>query len=440
MFIEFSLRAVVGRPSLSARLPRGLVRAAVVGTLTCLFLCRPGAVAGQTPAAPRILLPAVALTASDLGIVVNDADPDSIEVGAYYAQARKIPPERVVHVRFPAAASSLGEADFRRIKEEVDARMPAQVQALALAWTKPYRVDCMSMTSAFAFGFDPRHCADGCQPTRLSPYFNSDSTAPQRELGMRPAMMLAAPTVATAKLLIDRGVRSDDTWPAGKAYLVSTSDSLRNIRASTYGQARSLVGTAYPVEPVTTDVLRDRSDVMFYFTGLVQVSALGSNRFLDGAIADHLTSNGGMLTDSPQMSVLEWIEAGATGSYGTASEPCNFRQKFPNVPVVLGRYLSGETLIEAYWKAVEMPGQGVFVGEPLARPFGGIRGRISSAGFDVQTRSLRRGRYVLQGANSAVGPYRDLAWIEVRSPGVQRLRFSAPAAQVYRLLRAARNP
>jgi hypothetical protein len=246
--------------------------------------------------------------------------------------------------------------------------------------------------------------------------------------------------VATAKLLIDRGVRSDDTWPAGKAYLVSTSDSLRNIRASTYGQARSLVGTAYPVEPVTTDVLRDRSDVMFYFTGLVQVSALGSNRFLDGAIADHLTSNGGMLTDSPQMSVLEWIEAGATGSYGTASEPCNFRQKFPNVPVVLGRYLSGETLIEAYWKAVEMPGQGVFVGEPLARPFGGIRGRISSAGFDVQTRSLRRGRYVLQGANSAVGPYRDLAWIEVRSPGVQRLRFSAPAAQVYRLLRAARNP
>ena len=36
---------------------------------------------------------------------------------------------------------------------------------------------------------------------------------------------------------------------------------------------------------------------------------------------------------------------------------------------VIRRYLAGETLIEAYWKSVEMPGQGIFVGEPLARPY-----------------------------------------------------------------------
>jgi hypothetical protein len=33
-------------------------------------------------------------------------------------------------------------------------------------------------------------------------------------------------------------------------------------------------------------------------------------------------------------------------------------------------YLRGSTLIEAYWKAVAMPGQGLFIGEPLAAPFG----------------------------------------------------------------------
>jgi xylose isomerase len=27
-------------------------------------------------------------------------------------------------------------------------------------------------------------------------------------------------------------------------------------------------------------------------------------------------------------------------------------------------------LIEAYWKSVAWPGQGLFVGEPLARPWG----------------------------------------------------------------------
>jgi hypothetical protein len=30
-------------------------------------------------------------------------------------------------------------------------------------------------------------------------------------------------------------------------------------------------------------------------------------------------------------------------------------------------------LLEAYWKSVAMPGQGLFLGEPLARPFAGRR-------------------------------------------------------------------
>jgi hypothetical protein len=32
-------------------------------------------------------------------------------------------------------------------------------------------------------------------------------------------------------------------------------------------------------------------------------------------------------------------------------------------------YLRGSSLIEAYWKSVAQPGQGIFVGEPLAKPF-----------------------------------------------------------------------
>jgi uncharacterized protein (TIGR03790 family) len=107
--------------------------------------------------------------------------------------------------------------------------------------------------------------------------------------------------------------------------------------------------------------------VLFYFTGRARVSGLPTLRFRPGAIADHLTSNGGTLTDSPQMSSLAWLDAGATGSYGTVVEPCAFPQKFPQPPIVMRRYLAGETLIEAYWKSVAMPAQGVFIGEPLAR-------------------------------------------------------------------------
>jgi len=46
-----------------------------------------------------------------------------------------------------------------------------------------------------------------------------------------------------------------------------------------------------------------------------------------------------------------------------------FVEKFPRPDIVINRYLNGETLIEAYWKSVAWPGQGVFIGEPLARPF-----------------------------------------------------------------------
>jgi uncharacterized protein (TIGR03790 family) len=73
--------------------------------------------------------------------------------------------------------------------------------------------------------------------------------------------------------------------------------------------------------------------------------------------------------DGGQMSALRWLEAGATGSYGTVVEPCNLPQKFPNPALVAANYLKGDTLIEAYWKSVAMPGQGIFIGEPLAAPF-----------------------------------------------------------------------
>jgi uncharacterized protein (TIGR03790 family) len=69
------------------------------------------------------------------------------------------------------------------------------------------------------------------------------------------------------------------------------------------------------------------------------------------------------------MSALRWLEAGATASYGTVVEPCNFTAKFPQPALAITRYTRGETVLEAYWKSVMMPGQGVFVGEPLAAPF-----------------------------------------------------------------------
>ena len=172
--------------------------------------------------------------------------------------------------------------------------------------------------------------------------------------------------------MIDRGVAADASYPKGTAYLVSTSDRARNVRAHFYQAVLNQLAGRISIKIEQTDALEGREDVLFYLTGLKQVEAINSNHFLDGAIADHLTSAGGVLFDGRQMSILRWLEAGATASYGTVVEPCAFPQKFPHPAVVIDRYTRGETLIEAYWKSVAWPGQGLFVGEPLASPYAGI--------------------------------------------------------------------
>ena len=172
-----------------------------------------------------------------------------------------------------------------------------------------------------------------------------------------------------AKALIDRGVASDSSTPNGSVYLLSTSDDKRNTRLSEYNRALGLRLPGLHFRLLQQDVLSGARDVMGYFTGFKTVEAIDTNHYLPGAIADHLTSLGGKITDSPQMSARRWLEAGATASYGTVVEPCNFPAKFPDPGLLMMYYRRGDTLIESYWRSVAMPGQGVFIGEPLARPW-----------------------------------------------------------------------
>ena len=315
--------------------------------------------------------PAFALDPTQLAVIVNTWDPLSVEIGKYYAAQRGISFQNFIKVGFRPGRSTLPAKEFATIKAWADEQALPHIQAYALTWAAPYRVECMSITSAFAFGFDPAFCANDCSPTRPSPYFNSRVRMPYSELKIRLSMVVASGSLEQAKALIDRGLRSDGTLPEGAAYLLSTSDAARNVRSGTYPVVQALLRRQSRVHAkvLTEDILLGAHDILFYFTGMARVEGLETLGFLPGAIADHLTSAGGQLTESGQMSALAWLEAGATGSFGAVVEPCNLPEKFPNPVIVIGNYLRGDTLIEAYWKSVAMPGQGIFVGEPLATPF-----------------------------------------------------------------------
>ena len=313
------------------------------------------------------------LTARDMGLVINTADPYSVAVGEYYRHQRGIPSGQVLRVELPLRAT-LSAAEFEAFASRVREAMGPQVQGLALAWTQPYAVECNSITAALTLGFQPDLCKQTCAPSKPSAYFNTATSRPFTDLGLRPSMLLASRDIAGAKALIDRGIASDHQLaqpggPLASAVFVNTHDKARNVRSALFPPEGSLGGLGVAVEVRDVDNTAPLRRVFLYQTGLVRMDTIDKAQWLPGALADHLTSSGGQLLGNTQMSVLDWLESGATASYGTVSEPCNHLQKFPHPQVLLLQYLQGATALEAYWRSVAWPAQGVFVGEPLAAPF-----------------------------------------------------------------------
>ena len=202
--------------------------------------------------------PARALDRTQLAVIVNTRDPLSVEIGEYYAKRRRISFQNIIKVGFPPGRTTLTSKEFGAIKAWVDEQTMPRVQAYALTWAAPYRVECMSITSAFAFGFDPAFCAEGCKPTRPSRYFNSRARLPFTQLGMRPTMAIAATSFEQAKALIDRGVASDGSLPTGTAYLLSTSDSARNVRSVSYPLVERILKSRLRVRMLKADTRYER--------------------------------------------------------------------------------------------------------------------------------------------------------------------------------------
>lgn len=364
--------------------------------------------AAEPPAVP--VLPRASLEAGDLAVLVAQGDPLSEAVAQAYQQARGIPAAHIIRVAVPAGSDTISDADFATLKAAIDARLPSQVQATLVTWTQPSRVvgaaagssgsGCaMGITSALAFGYNPMLCG-GCSRTQASAYYDTDTTRPWTDLRIRPSMMLGAPTLDAAQALIARSLAAEGTAPTGTGWLVRTADTARSVRWPDYpalpGQWSGAPGLAlrYLDASLATapQEVTGQHDLLFYFTGVARLSALESNRFLPGAVADHLTSFGGHLPGARgQMPATAWLAAGATASYGTVEEPCNHVDKFPRASVLLDHYLRGATVLEAYWKSVAQPGQGLFLGDPLARPWAHTpSAAVEGDVLVVRTRALRR--------------------------------------------------
>ena len=167
--------------------------------------------------------------------MINVNDPYSIKVGQFYIDARQLTESQVLRVELPLRAE-LTPDEFRVLDERIRQFFGTDTQALALAWSQPFAVDCNSITGALALGFDSALCSKTCAPSRKSSYLNAYTSRPFTDLQMRPSMLLAAKNVAMAEDMISRGVASDHTLglrgsPPVNAHFLATSDNARSSRA-----------------------------------------------------------------------------------------------------------------------------------------------------------------------------------------------------------------
>jgi uncharacterized protein (TIGR03790 family) len=374
-----------------------------------------------------VALPRRSISPSQVAILANLQDIQSVNTAAYYAQVRNIPVENIIYLSFTPARTFIRENEFKTLKAQVDtaaAKLP-DIQAYAITWTEPWAVyhptmaRGMSITSAFAMGFDAKHYNDvssaTCEATSPSGMYNSSTFRPYSDLGIRPAMMLGGTNFTNVKALIDRGKLANLTFPAGRGYMIRTSDNLRSVRYQNFISTANFWNRPDGVAMTYIDnsagavgnTIVNKNDMFLYLTGLTSIANLTSNQYVPGSIGDHLTSYGGMLTGpNTQMSALRWLEAGTTGSYGTVEEPCAYESKFTNAFEFTRHYFTGATLLEAYWKSVQTPGEGIFIGDPLARPYG-TQISVDTAGqLNIKTSILKpKMLYTLQGGDSPNGPW-----------------------------------
>ena len=316
-------------------------------------------------------------------VVVNQASSNSCELGNYYCQQRQVPPQNVLFINWSGSNTLWASNDFQAnlvtplLNMLAANRLTNQIDYVVLSMDIPFQTSFGSVinstTSALFYG--PRQ-GDGSDPFgTTNSYAASEAIFRQAPPVGAPgysflATMITGDSLAQAEQLVDQGVASDGTFPQQPVVLAKSSDTDRNVRYTLFDNAIFNVNIldVSSILRTNTDLVACPNGCLGYQTGLAQFS-VPQGMFVPGAIADSLTSYGGVIFGSnDQTNLLAFINGGATGSYGTVEEAGNDTVYFPN-PQVYFYQARGFSLAESYYQSVNDPYPGLMVAEPLAAPF-----------------------------------------------------------------------
>jgi uncharacterized protein (TIGR03790 family) len=328
-------------------------------------------------------------------VVVNQNSTNSVQLGNYYCEKRQVPPQNLLRTSWAGGNVAWMKSDFETVILNPllamlsNRRLTNQIDYVLLSMDFPYRVNnggsfllsgTNSTTSALFYGFktdypplaNPGSCslASGSVNAyagsegifRLTPPVSARSNS-------FLVTMITASNLAQAKWVIDRAVASDGTLPTQTVYLGKSDDVSRNVRYALFDNVvfNTRLRGNYSVQRTNVNWSNYLGDLSGYENGYQ--TSIPTTNYVPGALADQLTSFGGDLYDqSDHTTALDYLNAGAAGSYGTIVEPCGYLEKFPN-PQLFFYQSRGFTMAECYYQSVTNPYQGLVLGEPLSAPF-----------------------------------------------------------------------
>ena len=370
-------------------------------------------------------VPVRAQTAQNVAVVINDASPESKEVGEYYVNARSIPAENVIHIQTAPADIVQPAAFVATIQQPIAAALTKgnlQDRILYLVLTKgiPLQIagtggqdgTVASVDSELTLLYRRMTGVTASPGGRIdNPYYLGAKPLTEarlfthRDMDIYLVSRLDAFTVEEAKALVDR---AGQTAREGRIVLDQRDALVNRLGEDWLGLAAERLTKAGHGERVvfetTPKPARDISSVMGYFSW---GSADPQNRvrrvkmdFVPGAIAAMFVSTDARTFKEPpaawmplnlderstwfggssQSLLGDLIREGVTGAAGQVSEP--YLQSAVRPEILFPAYLAGFNLVEAFYLAIpHVSWQTVVIGDPLCAPFA----RRSLAPSDIDT-------------------------------------------------------
>lgn len=372
----------------------------------------------------------------NLLVVINPSSEDSKEIGNFYVELRKVPDSNIVEIPWDPK-EPIAQVDIFREKilgpiltAITNRGLTKQIDCIAYSCDFPWQIQChKDAKNSWGDVSPPRHLGRVASLTgatflyepvmakEAKEYLNLGSNRysfaslvdwkrlPSRgfknqfqfdprgnlvpENGRRYLMsvMLGVTygkgnTVEEIKSYLSKAAQADGTKPKGTIYFGEDNGIRAKTRQNQFEAAvaqLNLIGVK--AEIFKGYLPKEKGDVQGLMVGTPAFDwSKSQSTILPGAICDHLTSFGGVMSEKhSQTRLSEYLRHGAAAASGTVVEPFAIAAKFPNAAMHV-HYARGCTLAESFYQSVAGPYQLLIVGDPLCRPWANIP-KIIAAGL-----------------------------------------------------------